>query len=402
MFESLHALPPDPILGLSQQFHEDPNPDKINLSVGVYQDAAGQTPIFAAVKQAEEELLQQQSSKAYIAQAGDAAFLQGITRMVVGDELLAELGDQVGTVMTPGGCGALRMGAELLVEANSKSQVWVSDPTWANHFPLLGSAGLKLSSYPYFDEATHGVNFSAMLAGLGQIPTGEVVLLHGCCHNPTGADLTHEQWDEVIALLAQRKLVPFFDVAYQGFGDGLVEDVYGVRLALKQLPEVLVASSCSKNFGLYRERTGALLVRTESAEQTRAATSHVLTAARRSYSMSPYHGGGIVGYLLANEALTERWRTELRDVRNRMDELRQGLASGLNQAQSQMDFSFVARSRGMFCYLGINSEEVLSLRREFGIYLLESSRINIAGLSKTNLPVVIDRVAEVLQRRPVS
>ncbi|MCL4132275.1 UNVERIFIED_CONTAM: hypothetical protein GTU68_055134 [Idotea baltica] len=396
MFEKIAALPADPILGLNQTFHQDENPNKINLSVGVYQNALGQTPIFTAVKKAEQELLTEQTSKAYIAQAGDAVFLDKISRLLVGDKLIDQLGDRIVAVATPGGCGALRMSAELLMQANSEATVWVSDPTWANHYPLLESAGLKLSSYSYYDQNTNGINFQAMLDSLQRIPEGDVVLLHGSCHNPTGADITNQEWDQIIELMSERRLLPFIDVAYQGFGDGLVDDAYGVRKAIEKLPEVLICNSCSKNFGLYRERTGAVIVVTQSAKQSNAARSHVMSAARRSYSMSPYHGCGIVGHLLSDADLTNEWMLELENVRNRMDRLRIGLSEGLNQAQSKIDFSFVARSNGMFCFLGITREDVLRLRSEHGLYLLESTRINVAGLSEDNLSVVVDRVAQVL------
>jgi len=396
MFEHLKQLPADPILGLNQTFQQDSNPDKINLSVGVYQNAQGLTPVFTAVKKAEQQLIDQQLTKSYAPQIGDPAFLKYKARLLLGEDLLAELGDRVAMVMTPGGCGGLRMGAELLVGANDKSTVWVSDPTWANHYPLLQNAGLALKPYQYYSSDIHGVDFPAMLESINTIPKGDVVLLHGCCHNPTGADISPDEWDTVIDVLAERELIPFIDVAYQGFGDGLDQDAYGIRQAIKRLPEVLVASSCSKNFGLYRERVGAVMVVTPTTEQTSAAKSHILSAARSSYSMSPYHGGGIVGHLLADAALTEEWKAELEQVRLRMNSLRVKLANGLNEAQSTKDFSFVAQSKGMFCYLGISSEEVLTLRAEFGIYLLESTRINVAGLSEQNLPVIVERVAQVI------
>jgi aspartate aminotransferase len=398
MFELLKTLPADPILGLNQTFQQDNNTDKINLSVGVYQNAQGNTPIFTAVKKAEQELVDLQTTKAYAPQAGDPAFVEHITKLLLGDELVNSLGDRVATVMTPGGCGALRMNAELLVQSNPNTRVWVSDPTWANHYPLLQSAGLTLKTYNYYSADTHGVDFAAMVESLSSIPKGDVVLLHGCCHNPTGADLSQAQWDTVIDILAERELVPFIDVAYQGFGDSLIDDAYGVRLAVSRLPEVLIASSCSKNFGVYRERTGAAMVITTSSAQTAAAKSHILSAARRCYSMSPSHGGAIVGHLLSSEALTQEWKAELESVRTRMNNLRQGLATGLNQAQSKIDFSFVSQSKGMFCYLGIPQQDVLTLRSEFGIYLLESTRINVAGLSEQNLPVIVERVAEVITR----
>lgn len=398
MFQNIETLPADPILGLNQQYQKDTNPEKINLSVGVYQNKAGQTPIFHAVKTAEQQLIDSQLTKSYAPQAGDPAFLKNINTLLVGDALVRDLGDRLTTVMTPGGCGALRMGGELLSAAGFKGHVWVSNPTWANHFPLLESAGLSLKTYRYYDPAINRVNFQAMLDDLQQIPEGDVVLLHGCCHNPTGADITPAEWDQVIDVVAQRNLVPFIDVAYQGFGQGLEEDAYGVRLAMSKLPEVMVANSCSKNFGLYRERTGAILVLSESVNQTQAAGSQVLGAARRSYSMSPYHGGGIVGHLLSDPKLTEDWKAELNAVRERMSVLRVGLAEGLNQAQSKINFDFVAKSNGMFCYLGIPKADVLTLRSEFGIYLLENTRINVAGLSEDNLPVIVERVSQVLSR----
>lgn len=396
MFEHLKVLPADPILGLGQMFQQDTNPDKINLSVGVYQNAEGQTPIFTAVKKAEKELLAAQQSKAYVAQAGDPAFLDGSVRLLLGDDLTDQLGDRVVAVTTPGGCGALRMSAELLAQANNKSQLWVSDPTWGNHYPLLESAGLTLSAYRYYDTATNSLDFAGMLESLKQMPVGDTVLLHGCCHNPTGADLSQDQWDDVIKVLAERELLPFIDVAYLGFGEGLEQDAYGVRACVERLPEVVIANSCSKNFGLYRERTGAAIVVTPSAEQSNAARTHIMSAARRSYSMSPYHGAGIVGHLLGDAELTNEWKAELEGVRNRMNRLRLDLAKGLNQAQSVIDFDFVAQSHGMFCFLGIPKQAVLQLREQYGIYLLESTRINVAGLSTQNLPIIIDRVAEVL------
>lgn len=398
MFQHLETLPADPILGLNQTFQKDGNPEKINLSVGVYQNAKGDTPIFTAVKRAEQQLIDAQKTKSYAPQAGDPTFLDKVSRLLIGDSLVDELGGRLASVMTPGGCGALRMGAELLVSTGFKGKVWVSDPTWANHFPLLQSAGLSLTTYRYYDASTNGVNFDAMLEDISKIPEGDIVLLHGCCHNPTGADISKEQWDQVIDVVAERHLIPFIDVAYQGFGEGLDDDAYGVRTAVSRLPEVLIANSCSKNFGMYRERTGIVMVVAESNKQTEAAKSHIMSAARRCYSMSPYHGAGVVGHLLASPELTAEWKSELNQVRERMNRLRVGLAQGLNDAQSRINFDFVKRSNGMFCYLGIPQADVLTLRSEFGIYLLESTRINVAGLSEDNLPVIVERVTEVLNR----
>lgn len=398
MFQSLSQMPPDPILGLNQTFQEDSNPDKINLGIGVYQDAKGHTPIFTAVKKAESQMLAAQQSKSYIAQAGDPSFLSGSIELLLGSDLTSELGERVSAVMTPGGCGALRMLAELLVNAPESRPVWVSDPTWANHYPLLQSAGLELHTYAYYDPEVRRVNFEKMLESVMAIPEGDTILLHACCHNPTGADITQQQWDQLIDLLEQRQILPFFDIAYQGFGDGLDADAYGIREAAKRLPEVIIASSCSKNFGLYRERTGAAIVISAESKTAIAAKSHIMAAARRSYSMSPYHGGGIVGTILADAPLRQEWETELEQVRGRMNTLRIKLAEGLNDAQSNINFDFLADSKGMFCYLGIPKEVVLELRSEYGIYLLESTRINIAGLSEANLPIIVDRVATLLSR----
>lgn len=398
MFQNLSTMPADPILGLGQMFQQDSNPDKISLSVGVYQDASGKTPIFSAIKKAEQQIIDAQQSKAYIAQAGDPAFIKGIAKLVLGDQLCDSMGERVATVMTPGGCGALRTSAEMLVAADKGARVWVSDPTWANHYPLLQSAGLEISTYRYYDTDSNGIDFASMLEDVERIPRGDILLLHGCCHNPTGADLNNEQWDVLIGVLSERNILPFFDVAYQGFGDGLDEDAYSVRQAASRLPEVIIATSCSKNFGLYRERTGAAIILSETAEATNAVRSHILSAARRCYSMPPYHGGGVAGLVMTNPELFQEWKTELEQIRNRMNLLRIQLADQLNQAQSQIDFSFIARSKGMFCYLGISREQVLELRSRYAIYLLESTRINVAGLSENNLGTIVERVAEVVSR----
>ena len=399
MFEKVQKLPPDPILGLNQVFQEDSNPDKINLSVGVYQNDAGLTPIFSAVKKAEKRLIEEQQTKSYAPQAGDPTFNDQISRLILSEKLVEDLGSRLATVMTPGGCGALRMLAELLVRARPEATLWVSTPTWGNHFPLLQSAGLTLKEYTYYDESINGIDFNACLESLNHIPKGDVVLLHGCCHNPTGADFNPQQWDQVLEILAERELTAFFDVAYQGFGDGLDEDAYAIRQAVQRLPEVIIASSCSKNFGLYRERTGAAMVISQTPEVTAAAASQVLAAARANYSMSPYHGGGIAAYLLSDNDLKSEWMKELEYMRNSMNSLRKQLAAGLNEAQNAIDFEFLARSKGMFCFLGIPREAVLALRSEFGIYLLESTRINVAGLSESNLATIIERVSDVITRK---
>jgi aspartate aminotransferase len=399
MFKDIAQLPADPILGLGMAFNQDQNPDKINLTVGVYQDDSGNTPVFSAIKKAEQSLLEKQKSKSYIAQAGDPLFLDGMTRMILGDELYSDVADRVAKVMSVGGSGALRMCGELLADKlQAGSKLWVGDPTWANHFPILQGAGLVLEKFPYYDMQANQIDFEKMLAALKEIPEGDVILLHGCCHNPTGADLTETQWDQVLDIIKQRKITPFIDVAYLGFGQGLDEDAYSLRQAVKLCPEVLIAASCSKNFGVYRERAGLALVVTETAQQSVAVQSHLMANARRVYSMPPYHGAAVVGELLANDELTNEWRSELNLIRQRMHTMRKELASGLNRAQQTIDFSFIAQSNGMFCYLGIPAEHVVRLREEYSIYMLESTRINIAGLSLSNMPVVVKRVVEMINR----
>ena len=397
MFDNIKALPADPILGLGQAFMSDPNPDKINLSVGVYQNESGHTPIFKAVKQAEQLLLGQQKSKSYVAQAGDPTFLQLMSKLLLGEQLFDEYQERTASVMTTGGSGALRMCAELLVSASDKPfTVWVGDPTWANHFPLLQSAGLSLEKFPYYNLEANQIDFDLMIGALKSIPHGDVVLLHGCCHNPTGADLNTQQWDQVFDVLLEREITPFIDIAYLGFGQGLDEDAYALRQAVNRCPEVLIAASCSKNFGVYRERAGIAIAITPSPERSQAAKTHLMSNARRAYSMPPYHGSAVVGQVLSSTELTEQWQIELSQVRHRMDDMRSALAKGLNNAQNVQNFDFVANSRGMFCYLGIPKEHVQTLREEYGIYMLASTRINLAGLSPDNLGTVVSRVSQLL------
>ncbi|MBL4673368.1 MAG: aspartate/tyrosine/aromatic aminotransferase [Arenicella sp.] len=396
MFENINSLPADPILGLNSVFNQDRHPDKINLTVGVYQDSNGATPIFSAVKKAERSLLSEQESKAYLHQSGSAKFVKHIPSLLLGDDLVQQLDARLETVMTPGGSGALHLGAKLVSMSSRSARIWVSDPTWGNHYPLLQSSGLHVETYSYYDAELKGVNFARMMESLSQIPEGDAVLLHGCCHNPTGADLTKPQCDELIELMSKRNLLPFIDIAYQGFGKGLEEDAYLTRLAARTLPEVIIASSCSKSFGVYRERVGAISIITENEKQTAAAQTHVFSAARCSYSMPPYHGGGTIGRLLDDENLKLEWQTELEKIRCEMIETRSELSKGLNAAQNKVDFSFLNNSSGMFCYLGISREQVLKLRSEYGIYLLENGRINVAGISKKNLPVMIDRMSRVI------
>jgi aspartate aminotransferase len=397
MFQSLQPLPSDPILGLSAAYRADENPKKVDLGVGVYKDANGKTPVMRAVKHAEEFLVNFQETKAYVGPTGAAGYNDIIATMVLGESLKQSLGGRRVTVQTPGGCGGLRLAAEFIVKAKSDSTVWVSDPTWANHVPLLGSAGLKIEQYPYYDYDTHSVRFDEMLSCLQQVPTGDLVLLHGCCHNPSGADLTRAQWQAIKEVALSKGFTVFIDLAYQGLGDGLEQDVYGVRLLAEALPELIVVSSCSKNFGLYRERTGALTLICENDAATSAATTLLAAAARANYSMPPDHGAAIVQTVMQNPELQADWDAELKEVRDRINSLRSLLVSSLRAGGLEQDFSFIEREKGMFSFLGVNKDQIQTLINDYSIYLVGSSRINVASINDNNLHYLVDSVAAVLK-----
>ncbi len=397
MFQSLQPLPSDPILGLSAAYRADENPKKVDLGVGVYKDANGKTPVMRAVKHAEEFLVNFQETKAYVGPTGAAGYNDIIATMVLGESLKQSLGGRRVTVQTPGGCGGLRLAAEFIVKANSDSTVWVSDPTWANHVPLLGSAGLKIEQYPYYDYDTHSVRFDEMLSCLQQVPAGDLVLLHGCCHNPSGADLTRAQWQAIKEVALSQGFTVFIDLAYQGLGDGLEQDVYGVRLLAEALPELIVVSSCSKNFGLYRERTGALTLICENDAATSAATTLLAAAARANYSMPPDHGAAIVQTVMQNPELQADWDAELKEVRDRINSLRSLLVTSLRAGGLEQDFSFIEREKGMFSFLGVNKDQIQTLINDYSIYLVGSSRINVASINDNNLHYLVDSVAAVLK-----
>jgi aspartate aminotransferase len=397
MFQSLQPLPPDPILGLSAAYRADENPKKVDLGVGVYKDANGKTAVMRAVKRAEEFLVNSQETKAYVGPTGAAGYNDIIATIVLGESLKQSLGGRRVTVQTPGGCGGLRLAAEFIVKANADATVWVSDPTWANHVPLLGSAGLKIEQYPYYDYDTHSVRFDEMLSCLQRVPAGDLVLLHGCCHNPSGADLTQAHWQAIKEVALSQGFTVFIDLAYQGLGDGLEQDVYGVRLLAEALPELIVVSSCSKNFGLYRERTGALTLICENDAATSAATTLLAAAARANYSMPPDHGAAIVQTVMQNPELQADWDAELKEVRDRINSLRSLLVSSLRAAGLERDFSFIEREKGMFSFLGVNKAQIQTLINGYSIYLVGSSRINVASINDSNLDYLVDSVAAVLK-----
>lgn len=396
LFGQLTALPADPILSLSTAFAAETNPNKIDLGVGIYRDEAGRTPVMAAVLEAEERLLHSEGSKAYMVPAGDEAFNSGIRDLLLGKDHAVLSQARVNSIQTPGGCGALRIGAELIKRGNSASRVWVSDPTWANHLPLLGSAGLAIEKYPYYDYEGRRIDFDAMLSALQEVEAGDVVLLHGCCHNPSGADLNLEQWQKLTELALEKRFTPFIDVAYQGLAIGLEEDAAGWRLMSSKVPEMLIASSCSKNFGLYRERTGVLCVQAESKRQAQAIKSQVLSIARQSYSMPPSHGALIAGMILGDESLYAQWTSELSEMRRRIVAMREVLVERLGDGCSDRNFDFIRSEFGMFSFLGIGSEQVVRLREEFGIYMVDSTRINVAGLNRSNIEYFTESLSALL------
>ncbi len=394
MFETLNAMPEDPIFALSTAYRADSNPLKIDLGIGIYKDPKGDTPVMRAVTAAQSRYLSEESSKAYMAATGSPAANAALQKLIFGEDCDHS---RIRTIQTAGGTAACRVAAELINRAHAGATVWVSNPTWGNHIPLMEDAGLKTRPYPYYDESTHSIDFDAMIEQLREAQAGDLVLLHGCCHNPCGADLSEAQWQTVADLAKEIGFTPFIDIAYQGFGRGLDEDAFGVRLMTAALPEVIVASSCSKNFGLYRERTGTLNVVSKDSAAADAALSQALHIVRAIYSMPPSNGTLIVETILGDEALTKEWKNELEEMRTRIKSLRELLASKLNGKDSvDRDFSFIEKEKGMFSYLGLSKAQVLTLREKYSIYMLDSSRVNIAGINQDNIDYLADSIEAVL------
>lgn len=396
MLDSLKVLPPDAILSIMGLFRADPDPNKVDLSVGVYQDETGNTPVLDCVKRAERQVYDGEQTKTYVSIAGNAGFNRGIEELMFGAGHPALEGKRVATVQTPGGSGAVSVVGHLMQRARPDTRVFLSDPSWPNHKPLLSLAGLAIEQYPYYDYEAHCVDFDAMAGAIGKMRPGDCVLIHGCCHNPCGADLSVEQWDALAGICERTGVVPFIDIAYQGLAEGLDQDAYGLRIMAERLPEVLVATSCSKNFGLYRERVGAACVVSADAERSGPVASNLANIARSLYSMPPDHGAAIVDRILHDFGLRELWVEELGGMRDRLNSLRRLLAEKLAERGTAVDFSFIANERGMFSFLGISREQVVRLREEFHVYMVESSRINIAGINRRNVDRVADSIAAVL------
>ena len=398
MFESLKPVGMDPILGLMAAFRADTRDNKIDLGVGVYQDDRGRTPVMASVKQAESRLMELEITKSYQGIAGDPEFNQRMLELLFGADHSILNSGRIKSIQAPGGSGALRVGAEVIQRARPDAEIWVGVPTWPNHVPLMSSAGLKIKEYPYYDLSSHEINFSGMMDALRQVPAGDIVLLHGCCHNPTGADLSREQWDQIADLALERGFIPYIDTAYQGLGDGLDEDAYSLRMMAERLPELVVASSCSKNFGLYRERTGSITFIAESAEQVEVVASQAMAVARQTYSMPPAHGALLVSLILGDQELRAAWQTELDEVRHRIQSMRGLLAEGIQNNAAGQDFSHIVRQKGMFSFLGLKPEQLDALREDYGIYIVSSSRVNLAGINSSNIGYLCDSILAVLDK----
>jgi len=392
MLDNLDRLPPDPILGVTAAFRRDASPKKVDLGVGVYRDDSGNTPVPAAVRAAERDMIAQQTTKTYVGPAGNVEFNERIVELALGT-LARELQERTATIQTVGGCGALRLGAELLKASNPQAVVHVSDPTWANHEPLLGSSGLTLQRYPYYDPATRRAAFEPMLESMSKLPAGSVVLLHACCHNPTGTDLNPEQWSALADVIEARGLLPFVDLAYQGLGDDLGSDAIGLRILARRVPQFLLAISCSKNFGLYRERAGALAVVTNSASTATAVATHQARIARRMYSMPPDHGAAVAARVLGDANLRTEWENELIAMVSRMKSLRALLAARLAARRPGHDFSWLTRQRGMFSLLGLSAAGIVELRDRHHVYVPPDGRMNVAGINEANVDYVAESVA---------
>ncbi|MBE0421090.1 aspartate/tyrosine/aromatic aminotransferase [Pseudoalteromonas sp. K222D] len=394
MFSVLKPLPTDPILGLMAAYKQDTNPNKIDLGVGVYKDELGNTPVLKAVKKAEAFRLENETSKSYIGLAGNLDYCQKMESLLLGEHKTL-LANRVRTAQAPGGTGALRVAAEFIMRCNPKATVWVTTPTWANHISLFEAAGLTVKEYPYYDYENKDLLFDEMINTLKQVPKGDVVLLHACCHNPSGMDLNEAQWKVVAELAKEVGFTPLVDIAYQGFGSSLEEDARGLRILADAVEELIICSSCSKNFGLYRERIGACSLIAKDSATADISNSVLLSVVRSIYSMPPAHGADIVNTILSSTELTQMWHQELDEMRSRINGLRTQIKETLATKDIAQDFSFIERQHGMFSFLGINKEQITRLQKEYGIYIVGSSRVNVAGVSDANIEYFANAVADV-------
>lgn len=398
MWQKIEAAPADSILGLTEAFRNDPNPQKVNLGVGVYKDEAGKTPILDCVKAAEKVLLERESTKSYLPISGDPLYAAEVQKLLFGENGEVIASGRAATAHAPGGTGALRVGGDLLKKFYPNAKVWISKPTWANHKGVFQTAGFALAEYDYYNSATRAVDFEAMVKSLENIPVGDVVLLHACCHNPSGVDLSNDQWKKVAEIGKAKGWIPFLDFAYQGFGEGVEEDRFGIEAFAATGVDFFVASSFSKNFGLYNERTGALTIVSPTKAEAAVAMSHLKTTIRVIYSNPPAHGGLVVATILSTPELRAQWLDELAAMRNRIKAMRVALVEGLADRKVKGDFSSIISQRGMFSFSGLSDEVVQWLRSNKAIYVVAGGRINLAGLTKANIGYVCDAIAEAMNR----
>ena len=398
MFSTLDMAPADAILGLTEAFKKDPNPDKINLGVGVYKDANNNTPILESVKRAEERILAAESTKSYLPIPGAPEYGEAVRKLLFGEghEIIA--GSRAVTAHTPGGTGALRVAGDFIKTRFPGAHIWLSDPTWANHGNVFGAVGLEMEHYPYYDAENKRLAFDALLDALRAVPASDVVLLHGCCHNPSGMDPTPEQWQAIADVVAERGFLPLLDFAYHGLADGLEEDAVGLRTFCRPGCELLIASSFSKNFGLYSERVGALTLVAATADAAEKAYSHIKKVIRANYSNPPTHGGAIVTTVLNDPALRALWESEVKDMRDRINGMRQLFVETLEAKGVTQDFSFLTRQKGMFSFSGLTKAQVDKLREAYSIYIVGSGRINVAGMTPDNMDRLCEAIVAVLSR----
>lgn len=396
MFENVSMAPADPILGLTDAFKKDQRAEKINLGVGIYKNEDGLTPILATVKEAEKRLLAEETTKSYLSMEGLASYGQAVQTLLFGKDSTIISDKRARTAQAPGGTGALRIGADFAVKKLGIKRIWVSNPTWANHANVFKTAGLQVVSYDYYDQETKSMNFDAMIASLQKVEAGDLVLFHGCCHNPTGIDPTLEQWEILAQLMADLGAVPFFDFAYQGFAKGVEEDAQGLRIFAKHNTELMIANSFSKNFGLYNERVGGLTIVAEDAEIAESAFSQIKSGIRSNYSNPPAHGAAIVSIILNDEALYAQWVDEVSAMRERIKEMRTLFVATLKEKGVEGDYSFISRQNGMFSFSGLSKEQVNQLKEEFAVYIVGSGRISVAGMTKNNMQPLCTALASVL------
>jgi len=394
LFETVSAAPPDPILGLTESFRNDPNPDKINLTVGVYQDETGTSPVLGSVRTAEELLAQESASKSYLPINGHPDYLKQVQELVFGrnNEIVAT--GRVASAHTPGGTGALRLAADFIRHAMGRRTVWISNPTWANHGGIITAADLDVQPYPYFDPERKGLNLAGMITVLEDIPENDTVLFHACCHNPTGVDPSPEDWETIAKICKEKRLLPLLDFAYQGFARGIVEDAVAIRAFSEYGLEFMVCSSFSKNFGLYQDRVGALHVVAKNATEAARVLSQLKRLVRTNWSNPPAHGSAIVSRILNDRDLTQQWEMELGEMRSRIHTVRTRFVKGLREAGVPGDFSFIEQQNGIFSYSGLSETTVKSLRERYGIYIVDSGRINVAGINTGNCERLCTAIAD--------